>query len=134
MIFLLLDIILSYFTLKPTYFFLLNLVIISTNKYFKLLIITLVLDLLILNTYFINTIIIFIIFFLYKKLSIIKPNFLNYILSLTIIYFIYIILIGLVNHYDIVYLVSYGFNNYFRNFIFYIICYKLVFKRIKLSR
>jgi len=70
MIFLILDLIISYFTTIPTYFVLINLILIPKNKLSKLVIITLVLDLLILNTYFLNTIIISLLFLIIKKLKI----------------------------------------------------------------
>jgi len=134
MILLGIDILLSYFSLKPTYFFLLNIVLIPKNNYPKLLIITLILDILILNTFPINTLIIFLIFLIYKKLSIIKLNFLNYIISLFIIYNLYILFLGFINHYSILYLITYSLKNILTTFIFYIICYNLIFKSIKLSR
>lgn len=133
MIFLALDILISYFTSIPTYFFLINLILIPKNKLSKLIIITLVLDLLILNTYFFNTIILSIIFIFYKRLNITRVNFVNYLISLAIIYVIYIFIIGIPN-YNILYLFQFILKNFIYNLVFYILCYKLLQKRIKLSR
>lgn len=133
MIFLILDLIISYFTSIPTYFVLINIVLIPKNKLSKLVIITLILDLLILNTYFLNTIIMCTIFLIIKKIKITKINFPNYLISLTLIYIMYIILIG-VWHYNLPFLLSFIFKNYLYNLIFYILCYNVLFSRIKLSR
>lgn len=134
MILLLLDLILSYTCPIATYFFLLNIILIPKNQLSKLIIITLIIDLLILNTYFLNTIIITIIFIIYKHLKIYKPTILNYLLSLCIIYLLYIFTIGIINHYSFTYLLLYSLKNIFPNLIFFLLCYKLVFKYIKLSR
>ena len=57
MIYLVLDIILSYFSKIPTFFFLINILLIKKQELSKLIIIGLIIDILILNTYFLNTII-----------------------------------------------------------------------------
>ncbi len=134
MIFLFIDLIISYFTNSPTFFFLLNFVLIAKNNYPKLLIITLILDLLILNTYFLNTFILIILFLLYKKLKITKVSLFTYILSLSLIYIFYIISLGLINNYSLVFLLTFIFKNYLINLIFYILCYKILKKSILLSR
>ena len=90
MIYLVVDIILSYFSKIPTFFFLINIVLIKKQELSKLIIIGLIIDILILNTYFLNTIILICIFLVYKKLKITKITIKNYILSLLLIYIIYI--------------------------------------------
>lgn len=134
MIFFLLDLFLSYVCPIATYFFLLNVILIPKGQLSKLIIITLIIDLLILNTYFLNTIIITIIFIIYKHLKIYRPTLLNYLISLGIIYLLYIFATGFINHYSFNYLLFYSLKNFGPNFIFYILCYKLLFKYIKLSR
>jgi len=133
MIYLLLDLTMSYFSKIPTYFILLNVVLINKKDFPKLIIIFLILDLLILNTYFINTIIISIIFFIYKKLKITKINFKNYLISLIIIYVTYIIFLGLINGYTS-YILKFILTNISYNLIFYVLSYKIVKNHIKLSR
>ena len=117
MIFLIIDFLLSYFSLSPTYFILLNFVLTPKNQIFKLILLFLILDLLILNTYFLNTIILTIIFFLYKKLPI-----------------LYLFFIGLLNKFSFLYLIIFILRNYFLNLLFYLLSYKLLKKRIKLAR
>ena len=134
MIYLLLDFIISYFSKYPTYFILLNLIMIPKEKLIKLIIITLVLDLLILNSYFLNTIILMIIFLGYKKLHIIKVNLKNYIISLSLIFVLYLLAIGLLKHYSLNYLGIFIINNYIVNIILYLLCYKIIKKNIKLAR
>ncbi len=134
MIFLLLDFICSYFLMCPTYFILLNIILIEKKDVSKLIVIALILDVLILNKYFFNTIILFLIYFIYKKFKIVNNNLKSYIISLSIIYCIYILVVGLLNHYSFTFLGKFILNNYLVNMIFYILCYKLVEKRIKLSR
>ena len=134
MIFLIIDFLLSYFSLSPTYFILLNFVLTPKNQIFKLIILFLILDLLILNTYFLNTIILTIIFFLYKKLPIYHNNLKNYMLSLSFILILYLFFIGLLNKFSFLYLIIFILRNYFLNLLFYLLSYKLLKKRIKLAR
>ena len=134
MIFLLLDYLLSLISPYKTYFILINLVILPKNKFFNLILIGLFLDLLILNTYFLNTIILSIIFLIVKKLGINKKDFKSYIISLIFIYISYILIIGFINGYTINYLLKFILNTFLINFIFYILCYNLKLKNIKLAR
>lgn len=134
MIYLLLDFILSYFTKIPTFFFLINLVLIKKQDFTKLIIITLIIDLFITNTYFLNTIIISIIFLIYKKTKITKLNLKNYLLSLSFIYLTYIIILGLINNYSIIYIINFILKNILYQFIFYLLMYKIEEKHIELSR
>lgn len=134
MIYLLLDFILSYFTKVPTFFFLMNLVLIKKQDFSKLIIITLIIDLFITKTYFLNTIIISIIFLIYKKSKITKLNLKNYLLSLSFIYITYIIILGLINNYSIIYIINFILKNILYQFIFYLLMYKIVAKHIELSR
>ena len=87
MIFLFIDLIISYFTNSPTFFFLLNFVLIAKNNFPKLLI-----DI------------------------------------------FYIISLGLINNYSLVFLLTFIFKNYLINLIFYLLCYKILKKSILLSR
>lgn len=134
MIFLLLDFILSFFSVHSLYLIILNIILIPKDKYPKFLIITLVLDLLILNTYFLNTIIFFFIFYFYKRLKITKVTFRNYFISLNILYFLYILLIGLVTSHSLYFIGDYLLKSYIPSFIFYLLCYKILQNHIKLSR
>lgn len=134
MIYLLLDIVLSYFSKIPTFFFLLNLVLIKKKDFNKLIIITLVLDLLILNTYFLNTILLTTIFFFYKKIKITKMTLTNYIVSLIFIYITYNLSIGLINGYNIFTIIKFIITNIIYSLIFYLLSYKILKKNIKLSR
>lgn len=134
MIYLLLDFILSYFTKIPTFFFLTNLVLIKKQDFPKLIIITLIIDLFITNTYFLNTIIISIIFLIYKNTKITKLNLKNYLLSLSFIYLTYIIILGLINNYNIIYIINFILKNILYQFIFYLLMYKIEEKHIELSR
>lgn len=134
MIFLLIDFLMSYVSSIPTYFFLLNILLIPKDKCPKLIIITLIIDLIFLNTYFLNTIVILLLFILYKHFSIFKPNIFNYILSISLIYFLYINIIGLINHYSLSYIFLFIMTNFLPNLIFYLLCYKIVKSHIKLSR
>lgn len=134
MIFLLLDYLLSFFSIHSLYLIILNIILIPKEKYPKFLIITLILDLLILNTYFLNTLIFFLIFHFYKHLKIIKVNFLNYFISLNILYFLYILILGLVTSHSLYFIGTYLLKSYLPSFIFYFLCYKILKKNIKLSR
>lgn len=134
MICLILDILMSYFSLFPTNFFLLNVLLIPKNKYPKLLFLTLLVDIIIYNKYFYFTLVMFLIFVLYKKMFITNVNLISYILSLTFIYVLYIILFGIINGYSLAYLCQYIFLNYGFSLVFYLISYKIIYKHIKLSR
>lgn len=132
MIYLILDFILSYFSHIPTFFFLINLI--KKQDLSKLIIITLTLDLLILNTYFLNTIILSLIFLIYKKLKITKTSLKNYLLSLTLIYISYLLIIGLIKSYSIFYVLKFILKSIIYQIIFYLLMYKITSKNIKLSR
>lgn len=134
MIYLVLDFFLSYVSIVPTFFFLMNIVTIKKIDYPKFLIILLIYDILILNTYFLNTIICSILFFLYKKLKITKRNLKNLLFSMVFIYFLYILMIGIWNGYSVLYLLSFMMNNCVFNFLFYGLCYKIKEKNIQLAR
>lgn len=134
MIFLLIDFLMTYVCSVPTYFFLLNILLIPKDKWSNLIIITLIIDLIFLNTYFLNTIVILLLFILYKHFSIFKPNLFNYILSISLVYFLYINIIGLINHYSLNYIFLFITTNFMPNLIFYLLCYKIIKSHIKLSR
>ncbi len=134
MMFLLLDFIMSFFSFTPTYFVLINMVLVSKKDIVLIIFLGLILDLIVFSIYFLNTLILIIIFIIYKSLKIRKLNLFNYWLSLSSIYFIYIFILGLINHYSLLYIVNFSFKNYGINMIFYLLCYKLVEKHIKLAR
>lgn len=134
MLFLLLDILLSYTSLAPTFFILINILLYTKKDIFSFLLIPLILDLLIVNTYFLNTILFTALFLLIKHLKITKLKFSHYLLLITIIYIIYILTLGLISSYSIFYLLKFIMKNYFINLIFYALSYKLIKPYIKLSR
>lgn len=134
MIFLLLDLILSYFSSIPTFLFLLNILWIDKKRISKCILICLILDLWILNTYFLNTIIISILFILYKRLIITKVNIKTYLFSITFLYVTYIYTIGLLNGYHLSVISIFILKNYFANLIMYLLCYKIGKSHIKLCR
>ncbi len=134
MIFLILDYILSLISPYKTYFILMNLVMLPKNKFFSLIIITLILDLLIVNTYFLNTIILSIIFLMVKKIGFRKNNFKSYIGSLLFIYVSYLLVLGLINGYSLKYIMLFMISAFGVNFVFYVLCYIVGGKNIKLAR
>ena len=134
MIFLLLDVFLSYFSDIPTFFVLLSVLLYSKKQFFFFLLIPLVLDLLIVNTYFINTILFTVLFFLVKSLKITKNNFWHYLFLITLIYILYVTLLGIICGYSLFYSIQFILMNYLVNFIFYALSYKIVRPYIKLSR
>ena len=134
MIFLILDCILSLVSPYKTYFILMNLVLFPKNKFFNLIIITLILDLLILNTYFLNTIILGIIFLIVKKIGFCKKDFKSYILNLIVIYISYLLVLGLINGYSLKYIMLFMISAFGVNFVFYVLCYIVGGKNIKLAR
>lgn len=123
----------AYLSNIPTYFILLNIVLISKRDFPKLIIIALILDLIVLNTYFINTLVLTIVFTIYKNLKITTINFKNYLISLSIIYFIYLLFLGVINGYNN-YLLLFTAKNFIYNLIFYVLSYKMIKSHIKLSR
>ena len=134
MIFLLLDVFLSYFSDIPTFFVLLSVLLYSKKQFFFFLLIPLVLDLFIVHTYFINTILFTVLFFLVKSLKITKNNFWHYLFFITLIYILYVTLLGIICGYSLFYSIQFILMNYLVNFIFYALSYKIVRPYIKLSR
>lgn len=134
MVFLLLDVLLSYMSSIPTFFVLINIVLYAKKDIFPFILIPLVLDLLIVNTCFFNTILFIILFLLIKHLKITQPKFSHYLLLMTLIYIIYVLTLGLIHGYSMLYLWQFMMKNYLINLIFYALCYKLVKPYIKLSR
>jgi len=125
MIFLLCDIFFSITTKIPTFFFLINVLRCKKDKIGYLIVISLLIDLFVLNTYFLNTIIILGIYFLINKIKLNKRTFYSFIILISLIYFGYILSIGLINRYSIYYILKFGINNYLYNLVFYVLCYKL---------
>lgn len=134
MIFLVLDLFLSFFSDIPTFFVLLNILIFPKNKVFQFILIPLFLDLFILNTYFLNTILFLILFLIVKHLKVVKTNLVHFLLLSTFLYFGYVFSLGILKGYHFSYLISFSCFNYMIHFIFYILCYKILKPYIKLSR
>lgn len=134
MIFLLLDFVLSFFSSAPTFFVLMSFLVFPKNKFFLFLFIPLTLDLLILNTYFLNTILFTILFFLVKHLHITKTNFFNYLFLISLLYFLYVFSLGFIQGFTFSYLFQFVLSNYFVNLVLYALCYKILLPYIKLSR
>lgn len=134
MIFLFLDVLLSFFSDIPTFFVLISILCYPKNKFFLFLLIPLVLDLLITHTYFLNTFLFVLIFFIVKHLKITKRNLENFLLLISLVYFLYVFSLGFIKGFSFFYLLRFSFSNYFINLIFYLLCYKLYYPYIKLSR
>ena len=134
MIFLLMDFLLSFFNSSPTFLVLMSFLVYPKKNFFAFLFIPLTLDLLILNTYFLNTILFTIIFFLIKHLPITKISFFTYFFLISLIYFLYVFSLGIIQGYHFSYLIFFSLSNYILNLVIYIICYKILLPYIKLSR
>ena len=125
MIYLLLDFLLSYILKYPTYLILLNVLYIQKKDTYKIIEVGLILDLIFFNTYFVYTLLLFIIYMLFKKRRLNQNHFLSYLLYITIIYILFTFSLGFINHYSILYILYFCFKNYFINVPIYIICYKI---------
>ena len=134
MIFLGLDFLLSFFSDIPTFFVLFSILFYPKNKIFTFLLIPLTIDLLITNTYFLNTILFGLLFLMVKYLKITKTSFKNFWVLITLVYLLYVFSLGLIRGYTLLYLFRFILTNYFINLIFYVLCYKIFFPYIKLSR
>ena len=134
MIFLGLDFLLSFFSDIPTFFVLFSILLYPKNKIFTFLLIPLTIDLLITNTYFLNTILFGLLFLMVKYLKITKTSFKNFWVLITLVYLLYVFSLGLSRGYTLLYLFRFILTNYFINLIFYVLCYKIFFPYIKLSR
>lgn len=134
MIFLLLDVFLSFFSDIPTFFVLFTIVLFPKNKFFLFLLIPLVLDLFITNTYFLNTLLFALLFWIVKHLNITKLNFGHFIFLMSLVYFLYVFSLGFIKGFTFLYLLKFVLVNYFVNLIFYLLCYKIWYPYIKLSR
>ncbi len=121
---LVLDILVNNFTKYTSYFFIIYLY----QKPFKYYLLTgLILDFLIFNTMFLNTIILLIMYFLnymFKDLN--KANFGNYILITCFNYLMYIILTNLVMTKNLDYILIQIGLNLTINLIFYILSFRIV--------
>lgn len=134
MIFLLLDFLMSFFSFTPTFFVLLSFLVYAKKDFFSFLFIPLIIDLFFTHTYFLNTILFVIFFFLIKHLKITKVNLGNYLLLITLLYFLYIFSLGIIQGYHFSYLVSFAIFNYGFQLVFYALSYKILLPYIKLSR
>ena len=134
MIFLLLAFLMSFFSFTPTFFVLLSFLVYAKKDFFSFLFIPLIIDLFLTHTYFLNTILFVAFFFLFKHLKITKTNFRNYLLSITLLYFLYIFSLGIIQGYHFFYLVKFAISNYGFQLVFYALSYKILLPYIKLSR
>ena len=120
----LLDILINNYTKYTSLFFLLYL---YDKPYQYYLLTGLILDLLIFNSLFINTIILSLMFWLnkiFKDLN--KKNFYNYIFFLTFNYIIYIFLTNIFMLNNISNILIYIGSNLIINLLFYILSYRLL--------
>ena len=134
MIFLGLDFLLSFFSDIPTFFVLFSILLYHKNKIFTFLLIPLTIDLLITNTYFFFFLLFGLLFLMVKYLKITKTSFKNFWVLITLVYLLYVFSLGLIRGYTLLYLFRFILTNYFINLIFYVLCYKIFFPYIKLSR
>lgn len=134
MIFLFLDIFFSFFSDIPTFFVLISILCYPKNKLFSFLLIPLFIDLFITNTYFLNTLLFVFLFFIVKHLKITRRNLGNFLLLISLIYFLYVFSLGLIKGFSFHYLLRFSLSNYFIHLIFYLLCYKIFNSYIKLSR
>lgn len=121
-LYLLLDILVYNFTIYNSYFFLVGLI---NKKYIYYLSTGLIIDFILLNTFFINTIVLTFIYIVnkfFKRFNI--KSFTIYIINLMVDYILYITLTFLItnNNFNII-LITIGLN-LFVNTIFYILSYK----------
>lgn len=119
----LIDIIINNYTAYTSYFFIISLY----NKPYKhYLIIGLVLDLIIFNTFFINTLIMTILYFMNKIFSDLnKENIINYAFINLFNYLIFIILSNLFMHNNINNILINIGSNLLINIIFYLLSYRI---------
>jgi len=128
---LLLDLLVYNFTSYNSYFILLSLLLISDKEYFKIILIGLFLDLIFVNTYFINTLILLILFFINKKiLKISKNDMKHYFFISNFNFILYNFFLSLIYGYNIMTFTT----TFLINILFCLLSYKNVKKHIKLSR
>ncbi len=134
MILLISDIILSFFSRYPIYLFLLDILLIKKEDIDKIIIHSLILDLLVLNSSLVVFLIYMIIFLIYKKLPIKRVGWKNYIFSITLIFGFFTGALGIINRYSLKHILKVQFKYYLVNLPIYILSYKILEKRIKLAR
>jgi len=123
MILFFIDILIYNLTSFNTYLVLLNLLN-KENKY-KLIIIALILDLIIFNTYFKNIIIILILILINKYLLNYKKTIVNYLNINILNYILFIILTNFINfNFSFTNISSIIIDNFLINIILWLICYK----------
>lgn len=123
MIYLILDILIYNYTMYNSYFFLIS--IHDKNIYYYLGM-GLILDFIIFNTMFLNTIVLLIIYFINKYFSRFNQNNIYiYLLNLLVCYLVYIILTNIfLKNGIVVILINIG-QYLFLNSLFYFLCFKL---------
>ena len=131
MIFLGGDILITLFSPYKSYLVLLNLIYKRNIR--DVILIGLVIDLLILHVYFINTIIFIGLYLLFRRVSK-RLNFSKFIIIMGLLYLFYGLILGLTHHYLIKEVMMVLIRNALVNFGGYFLSYKLFFKNIKLSR
>ena len=134
MILLISDIVLSFLSKYPIYLFLLDILLIKKEDIDKIIIHSLILDLLVLNSSLVVFLIYMIIFLIYKKLPIKRVGWKNYIFSITLIFGLFTGALGIINRYSLKHILKIQFKYYLVNLPIYILSYKILEKRIKLAR
>ncbi len=131
MIFLLLDILIYNFTSYNSYFFLIYICLYNKNEYIKVIFIGLLLDFILLNTQFINTLILLLVFIINKRFfKFKKKTLLSYLLVTNFNFVLYNLLLAIIYDFN---LTSFS-NSFLINTLFVLLSYNLVKKHIKLSR
>lgn len=131
-ILLLLDILIYNLTTYNTYFFLISILLFNKKEFNKIILIGLIIDLIITNKPFLNTIILFIIFIINKKyLKLYKHKLKDYVLLNIFNFTIYYASLSIITG-------SFNYNVFLTdiiiNYIFYALSYNLFKKHIKLAR
>ena len=128
---LLLDILIYNLTPYSSYFFLIAPIFTSKKDWLKIILIGLIIDNVILNTYFVNTAIFIVIFLINKHIfKFYSRSFFNYFLVANFNFIFYYFILSAIYHFDLMLFV----NAYFLNTAFLICSYNLCKKYIKLSR
>jgi len=133
MIFVILDFLISYLSPYASFLVILNIVFLAKKDFFKFILITIFLDLIITNTYFLYTIILSVLFIVYKKLKITHKSLGNYLISVTFLYLIFTFILALINH-KLGFYPTFILKNYFLNLAFYLLFYKIFNSKLKLSK
>ena len=124
---LILDIIISNYTIFNPYFFLLNFYNIPLKYLILIIVVGLYIDIFLIHTYFLTTMFLFIIYFILRKIKyknrLGKNIFINSIIFILYVSFLYLFY----NYKDLnlVFLIKFIFKNYIVYFVYNLISYKL---------